>query len=144
MAKKTPDQIVEKYQRGVQGAGTDYANGVQNPSRSWASATAAGAARWQAGIQEAISNGAFARGVQAAGDQKWQAAAVSKGTQRYQAAAQDAANNYARVAGQVMAAAQAAQSAAANLPNATQEQRLQRAVAAMRATSAAWKSRRTG
>ena len=46
MAKKTPEQIAEKYQRGVAGAGQDYSLGVQNPSRPWAASTQKGAARW--------------------------------------------------------------------------------------------------
>jgi len=138
MAKKTADQIAAKYQRGVAGAGQDYANGVQNPSRSWAQATAAGAARWSQGIQAAIANGSFQKGVSAAGDAKWQNAAVNKGANHYTAAAADAASAYAGVAGKIMAAAQAAQSAATAMPNATLDQRLARATAAMRAISQAW------
>lgn len=141
MAKKTPEQIAEKYQRGVAGAGQDYAAGVQNPSRSWAQATAQGAARWQAGIQEAIQNKAFERGVQRAGDAKWQTNALAKGAQRYQGAAAEAAQEYAAVAGQIMSAASAAQSAVANMPNETLEQRIARSAAAQRAISAAWKGR---
>lgn len=141
MAKKTPEQIAEKYQRGVAGAGQDYAAGVQNPSRSWSQATQQGAARWRAGIQQAIQNKTFERGVQAAGDGKWQQAAVNKGAQRYQAAAGEAAASYSQVAGRIMAAANAAQSAVANMPNETLEQRIARAAAAMRATSTAWGSK---
>ncbi len=141
MAKKTPEQIAEKYQRGVAGAGQDYAAGVQAPSRSWAQATQAGAARWRAGIQQAIQEKSFERGVSAAGDAKWQAAAAGKGAQRYQAAAGEAAAEYAKKAGQIMSAGAAAQSAVANMPNETLEQRIARSAAAQRAVSAAWKGR---
>lgn len=142
MSRKTPEQIAEKYQRGVAGAGQDYLNGVQNPARSWSQATQAGAARWRASIQEAISKNSFARGVAAAGDAKWQQNASQVGAQRYSGAAATAAQSYARTAGQIMSAAAAAQSAVANMPNETQEQRLARAVAAMRAISQTWASRR--
>jgi hypothetical protein len=144
MAKKTPDQIAAKFQRGVQAAGQDYSDGVQNPSRSWSQATQNGARRWQAGIQQAIQENRFAKGVAAAGDQKWQQAAIEKGAQRYQAAAATAAANYAQVAGQIMSAAASAQAAVANMPDETLEQRIARSAAAQRAISAAWKGRRGG
>ncbi len=142
MARKTPEQIAEKFQRGVQGASADYQAGVQNPSRSWSQATQAGAARWRASIQEAIAQNKFQRGVQAAGDAKWQQGALNQGAQRYSAAAATAAAAYQQKAGQIMSAAAAAQSAVASMPNETQEQRLARAVAAMRAVSNAWKGGR--
>ncbi len=142
MAKKTPEQIAEKYQRGVAGAGQDYAAGVANPSRPWASATAAGSKRWASSITQAIQNNSFARGVQAAGDAKWQQAAVNKGAQRYQGAAQEAGQAYSALAGRIMGAAAAAQSAVSSMPNETQEQRIARASQAMRAVSTYWKSGR--
>jgi hypothetical protein len=136
MSKKTPQQIAEKYQRGVAGAGNDYATGVQSPNKSWASATQASAARWGAGIQQAIQAKSFETGVQKAGDQKWQTNALNKGAQRYTAAAGDAAAAYAQVADRVMGAAAAAQAAVANMPNTSLEQRLARSAAAARAISA--------
>ena len=141
MSKKTADQIIEKYQRGVSGAGNDYALGIQNPSRPWASATQAGAARYEAGVQQAIQEKRFQKGVSQAGDAKWQEAALNKGVQRYSAAAGDAAQAYAQVAGQVMSAGAAAQSAVANMPDSTLDQRIARSAAAQRAVSAAWKGR---
>lgn len=136
MSKKTPQQIAEKYQRGVAGAGNDYASGVQSPSKPWAQATQASAARWGAGIQQAIQNKSFETGVSKAGDQKWLSGALNKGAQRYTAAATDAATAYSQVADRVMGAAAAAQAAVANMPNTTLEQRLARSGAAARAISA--------
>ncbi len=141
MSKKTADQIIEKYQRGVAGAGNDYALGIQNPSRPWASATQAGAARYEAGVQQAIQEKRFQKGVSQAGDAKWQEGALNKGVQRYSAAAGDAAQAYAQVAGQVMSAAAAAQSAVASMPDSTLDQRIARSAAAQRAVSSAWKGR---
>jgi hypothetical protein len=142
MANKDAATIVEKYTRGVAGAGADYAAGVQNPSRPWAAATQQGAKRWAAGIQKAISDGSFQKGVAAAGDAKWQQNAATKGAQRYQGAAAEAGQAYAAIAQRVVAAGQAARNAVASMPDETQEQRLQRAISAMRATSNAWKGGR--
>jgi hypothetical protein len=144
MANKTPEQIVEKYSRGVQAGAQDYASGVQNPSRSWSQATAAGARRWAAGVQNAIQNRSFERGVQAAGDQKWVSRASTIGAQRYSAAAQEAAAAYSQVAGQIMAAGQAAKAAAASVDRSTQEGRYQAALSSMRATSSYWQNRKRG
>lgn len=138
MAQKTAEQIAEKYGRRVAGAGADYAAGVQAPSRPWAQATIASEPRWKAGITEAISKKSFTRGVQKAGDAKWQERASTIGASRYTAAAPEAASAYAAVAGQIMQAGNAARQAAQAMPNATLEQRLQRAVAAMKATSDFW------
>jgi hypothetical protein len=140
MAKKTVEQIVTKYQNGVAGASQDYANGVQNPSRPWAAATAAGADRWRQGIQQAIQENRFQRGVAKAGDSKWQQNAISKGAANYASAAPTAAKSYQEVASKIMSAAAAAQSAISNMPTATQDQRIARAVASMKAISSTWKS----
>lgn len=139
MAKKTPDQIAEKYTRGVQGAGQDYANGVANPSKSWSTATQQGAKRWASGIQQAITNGSFAKGVQAAGDQKWQQAATTRGVNNYAAAAPYAGQAYAQQAARIMAAAGAAQSAVAGMDNSTLASRIARSAAAQMAIHNHWK-----
>lgn len=143
MAKKTPEQIAEKYQRGVAGAGQDYATGVQNPSRSWSQATAGASGRWRTGVQDAIQNNSFARGVQRAGDGKWQAGALEKGAQNYAAAATRAASQYAQVAAQIMAAGSAAQAKVANMPTDTLDQRIARSAAAQREISSFWKARKS-
>jgi hypothetical protein len=142
MAQKTPDQIVNKYKTSVGAAGGDYAAGVAAPSRPWAQATVAGQARYEAGVQKAISEKRFAKGVQAAGDAKWSENAQSKGAQRYTAAASDAATAYAKVAGDVIAAGQAARSKAISMPDTSLEARIQRSVEAQKATSAFWASRK--
>ncbi|MCL6601067.1 MAG: hypothetical protein K6T81_20380 [Alicyclobacillus macrosporangiidus] len=141
MPNKTPEQIASKYARRVAGAAQDYAEGVASPSRDWAQATAAAKPRWQAGIQEAISSGAFERGVQRAGSAKWSERAQTIGAQRYSAAAQQAGAAYQQVAGQIMAAASAAREASTRLPGTTLDERIQRSAAAQRAISQFWKSR---
>lgn len=144
MAQKTAEQIVEKYQRGVQGAATDYANGVQSPSKPWAASTVAAVGRWRNGINDAINNHTFEKGVQSAGDQKWMARAASIGAQRYAASATEAATAYQKQAAKIMSAAQAARQVKATLPGDTMEQRLQIATSAMRAVSDYWKSAKRG
>ena len=138
MAKKTPEQIIEKYQRNVSAAGQDYTAGVLSPSRDWAQSTAAAEPRWKASLQEAMAKGKFGRGVAKAGTPKWQEAASTVGAERYIAAAPRAAQQFAAQAGKIIQAGNAAREAAGRLPNTTKEQRIQRAVAAMNAVSAFW------
>jgi hypothetical protein len=68
--------------RAGQAAG-DYKAGVQNPRRSWEDATAAAKEAQAAGVQEAIANGTFERGVREAGNAKWQRKASEVGSARF-------------------------------------------------------------
>lgn len=138
MPVKTPEQIAAKYARRVAAAGQDYQEGIQNPSRDWADATAGAEDRYQAGLQESFAKRGFSRGVQRAGSQKWQRNALEKGANRYTSAAQTAAASYQQQAQHVMAAADAAKSAAERMPGTTYEQRKQKALAAMDATKQYW------
>lgn len=80
---KPVSQAADKWTRNAGAAATDYKSGVQNPRKSWAQATADAADAQAAGVQEAISDGRFERGVQNAGDEKWKKKAVNVGATRY-------------------------------------------------------------
>jgi hypothetical protein len=73
----------DKWVRRAGQASTDYARGVQNPRTSWAEATSNAADAQAAGVQQAISEDRFAKGVQKAGNAKWQRKAVNVGAQRF-------------------------------------------------------------
>jgi len=80
---KDINTIASKWSSRAQAAGPDYTAGVKTTQKDWAGLTAAASDSWGAGVQEAIGNGRFAKGVAAAGTAKWQAAASTKGAQRY-------------------------------------------------------------
>lgn len=73
----------------------EYTDGVNNPKRPWLEATIAGADAYKAGITESITRGAFAKGVQAAGQAKYVAQTIAKGPQRFAEGVQLAQDNYA-------------------------------------------------
>ena len=75
--------IASKWSQRSNAAGADYANGVKSPTKDWAGLTAAAAPAWEQGVQTAVSNKRFSRGVQSAGTSKWQQAASTVGAQRY-------------------------------------------------------------
>lgn len=79
---KPIDQIVKKWQTRAGGAGADYVSGVQNPRRPQAQTAAAAAQSWATGVQQAVTNGTYAKNVVAASD-KYMRNATGKGAQRY-------------------------------------------------------------
>jgi len=64
-------------------AGEAYVAGIQNPRVDWAQATAASAAAWGQGVQAAISNKSFEKGVQKAGSARQISRAVAVGRDRF-------------------------------------------------------------
>lgn len=83
MQIKDMSAISAKWSQRAQAAGADYASGVKNTQKDWAALTASAADNFAAGVQQAVADGRFARGVQAAGSDKWRSAAAGKGAQRY-------------------------------------------------------------
>ena len=80
---KPIDKITAKWQQRASGASGDYTAGVQAPKRSWHDATKTAEPAYVSGVQAGIARGAFGKGVDAAGDQKWKDRASTLGSQRY-------------------------------------------------------------
>ncbi len=76
-------EIAKKFVTRAQAASPDYEAGVKSPGKDWASETKAAEGSYQAGVQAAISRGAFGKGVAEAGTGKWQEKASTLGKQRY-------------------------------------------------------------
>lgn len=68
---KSASQIAQKWGRVTPQRTQDYDQGVRNPKRDWQSATAGAAERYQQGVQQAIANDQFSKGVSEAGTEKW-------------------------------------------------------------------------
>ena len=93
---KPLDRISAKWIR-VSGVSQDeYTTGVRNPRRDWADETAKAKGSYEKGVQQAIQQDRFAKGVQAAGTQKWQNAAVGKGPARWAEGIRLGQSNYER------------------------------------------------
>jgi hypothetical protein len=80
---KSIDQIAKKWSDRAQSAAPDYTAGVEGTQKDWATEAANANQAWQTGVTQAAGRGAFAKGVRAAGTNKWRANASSKGSQRY-------------------------------------------------------------
>lgn len=83
MEIKDPARIAEKWARVAPQRQQDYALGVQNPRRDWATAAAAAQDTHTAAMQRAATAKSYSRGIRNAGTPKWQANAVAKGPNRF-------------------------------------------------------------
>jgi hypothetical protein len=93
---KSVDVIAKKYASRGGTAGPDYADGVNTTQTDWATETANAADTYATGVQAAIGRGAFAKGVQNAGTDKWKRKAAGVGAQRFASGVQAAAPDYAK------------------------------------------------
>lgn len=82
-AIKSIDRISRKWAQVTPQRAQQYAEGVENPRRSWQQATLEAEDRQHAGVQAAIQNRSFAKGVERAGDAKWKRGATQKGPARW-------------------------------------------------------------
>ena len=91
---KPLDTIVQKWTRVTPQRQDDYRTGVQNPRVSWTTATTAAENSWGAGVQAAIANNTWIRGIRAAGDTKWQNGCLTVGVQRWAQGVSAAGDRY--------------------------------------------------
>jgi hypothetical protein len=80
---KSPGTAGGRWLRRAQSAGGEYKAGVEGTQKSWATNAQGASASYIQGVQDAQGRGAFAKGVQAAGDQKWRQNASAKGPGRF-------------------------------------------------------------
>jgi len=80
---RTIEQISKKWATVTPQRTGDYEAGVKSPRTDWAAATAAAEDSYQAGVNAAIAEKRFGKGVRSAGTEAWQRGAVQKGTQRW-------------------------------------------------------------
>jgi len=87
-------KIVQTWGARVAVAGPAYTDGIKAPAVDWAQATIAAKDNYNQGVQAAISNDSFSKGVAAAGTAKWQTRAIAVGASRWISGVQASAGNY--------------------------------------------------
>jgi len=80
---KSIGSIKEKWTRVTPMRTEDYKLGVTSPRRDWAKSAAQAAPSHAAAMTEAAAKGSYAKGVNAAGTDKWQKKALAKGPGRF-------------------------------------------------------------
>jgi hypothetical protein len=91
---KPPAQAAEKWSRVAPQRQTDYESGVKDPGVDWARTTSASRESYDAGVQSAIQRGAFAKGVEKAGTERWRQKTVDVGAPRWSGGIRAAAPDY--------------------------------------------------
>lgn len=134
---KSREQVMNRYQRGMTGAGTAYREGVQNTDNSWAGNYIEAAPRMVEGIQRAVAENRPQNAVRALGDSGWREKTLAK-ADRFTASTTIAVANYGGVVDKVIAAGEAARRAAREIDGTTLEGRIAKVEAAVRATMRHW------
>jgi len=95
MAKIKPiGAIADKWAEVTPARSGDYEAGIRDASVDWAGPTSAAADAYAAGVQAAVADGRFGRGVSAAGTQKWRNKALATGVQRWGPGVRAAKSDY--------------------------------------------------
>ena len=95
-AIKSIGEISKKFIEVTPGRATQYADGVKTPKRDWEQATSAAEANFEAGIQKAVANKSFGKGVKKAGTAKYQQGVEEKGVSRWPVGVSLAGDAYAK------------------------------------------------
>lgn len=82
-AIKPLDQASDKWVRRASVASPDYATGIESPRTNWEEASTAADSNYRAGVTAAANAGRYAKGVRAAGGEKWKRGALQKGPTRF-------------------------------------------------------------
>lgn len=85
----------ERWKNNAAAASQTYVEGVNNPRKDWAIATAEAEKNYNAAIQAAVSNGSFGKGVKKAGSARQKEGVNTKGANRYAEGVQMGDSNYA-------------------------------------------------
>jgi len=92
---KSLEEIRKKWIDVTPGRASYYEAGIRNPREDWASQTAAAEDAYVQGVQEAITQGRFAKGVRKTGTEGWQRKALNVGVRRWPEGVRAAADDYA-------------------------------------------------
>lgn len=96
MRIKSLAEIVSKWVKNAAAATGFYKSGLQSPRRPWQEATLDAADAYAAGVQEAISNNLFSKGVSATSNADWVERAITVGAPRYATGVSASQNRYNR------------------------------------------------
>ncbi len=96
---KDTASLARKFIQRAAAAAGDYKDGVQAAGQDWATNTEASEDIYEAGVQGAISDKRFGKGVRAAGAVKYTEKATTLGAQRYPAGVQAAESAWSKGVG---------------------------------------------
>jgi hypothetical protein len=107
---KSASQSSAKFVERAGAASGDYVSGAQSTSKDQAAAAIAAAPNYNAGVQAAITRGAYAKGLQTSGKAGWLKGVTEKGANRFAEGVASGASKYATNSGKYDGARGAANS----------------------------------
>lgn len=105
---KTAQQASQKFVERAGAASQDYVSGAESSGKDQAAAAIAAKGNYAAGVQAAITRGAYEKGLQASGKSGWLNGVRTKGQNRYAEGVSAGAVKYATNSGKYDSARQAA------------------------------------
>lgn len=96
MQVRSAADSAKKFVTRAGGATEDYKSGVAGAGPRWQAGAEASEAAYNEGVQAAVSEGRFRKGVNKAGSQKYQDNAVKLGPERFRTGVQNAEGAYSR------------------------------------------------
>ena len=88
------DFISKKWAKVAAQSSDEYSEGVKNPRRSWEAGAIAAKEAYVSGVQDSISRGAWEKGIENAGDEKWARKTIAVGPRRYSEGVRNAESDY--------------------------------------------------
>lgn len=107
---KSAAQAAQKFVERAGAASGDYVEGAQRTGKDQAAAAIAAAPNYAAGVQAAISRGAYAKGLQTSGKAGWLKGITEKGANRFAEGVASGSGKYATNSGKYDSARGAADS----------------------------------
>lgn len=135
MARLTPQQQAEKWQRNLAAAGQDITNGVNNVTTNPAEQAILAKDKMINNWLDSVNNGKWERGLQNTTLQGWKDAMINKGVQRIQAGAQAGMPKYLQYVNDVRPFMDSLQAQVQAMPSLTIEDSVNRAAAWIRGMS---------
>jgi|YNPMSStandDraft_2_1061718.scaffolds.fasta_scaffold35821_1 hypothetical protein len=85
-----------KWRARASAAQSDYLEGIRRPRRTWREGATEAVDAWAAGIQQALADGRYARGLTPEAEQLWRQRVETVGAQRYSQGIQQSGDRYER------------------------------------------------
>lgn len=126
MAKLTPQQFAEKWQRRLQSAAPDITNGINRVDSSPTEQAAAKKDKMLANVTASINNGKWEAGLRRVTLADWKKAAIEKGVPRIAQGASGAAPKVTNFASQLLPFQDTLQAQVKSLPDLTLEDSINR------------------
>ena len=126
MAKVTPEEYAEKWNRRIKAGLTDMRKGVEKVTEAPGKKAAEAADKMKAKINEAIDNGTWGKNVSAVTVDEWKEKMINKGIPRVSGGADASKAKVTSFAAKLLPAVDAAASKAKGMPSLTLEDNIAR------------------